>query len=366
MKNYHSLFSLKPTILKRLFISLIFEKSKVIIIKVDIVGGSISGLSTAISLKQHNKTVDITVHEKYKTIGYNHEGRRCGEAYSAEGEWAKWKPVGKSIFNNITKVESIVGDKHYSFSREPGNFFMLNRQEFICQLAREAEKLGVAISTGDMIKSVDELDGNYIVDASGCPSTIKRELKLERGIKGITYQQTLEDCSLFSPNVLKVIITDFSPGYFWIFPRNPEKKEVNIGVGIVIDTDYKLKETLEKFKEEQGIEGKLNYTVGGLVPAGFQRPLRHKNILFVGDAGVGAFPLLGEGIYRALMSGDIAGYCLASDHPEWYTKIIYDKFIGWDIFGKLFLRLTSVLNKVGYRSMFAIYHLYLDSYYSMH
>lgn len=337
-----------------------------IIIKVDIVGGSLGGLSTAISLKQHNKAVNVIVHEKYKTIGYNHEGRRCGEAYSVGGEWAKWKPVGKSIFNNITKVETIVGNKHYASSREPDVFFMLNRQEFICQLAHEAERLGVIIKAGDMIKSIDELDGDYIVDASGCPSTIKRELGLNRGIKGITYQQTLEDCNWFVSNTLKLILNDYSAGYFWIFPRNPEKKEVNLGVGFLMDTNYQLKETLEKFKEEQGIEGKINYTVGGLIPVGFQRPIKYKNILFVGDAGVGSFPMLGEGIYRALMSGDIAGYCLASGHPEWYTKIIYQKFFGWDAVGKTFLRLLSVLNKVGKRSMFAMYHLYLDIWYLHH
>jgi flavin-dependent dehydrogenase len=332
----------------------------VIKIKVDIVGGSLSGLSTAISLKQHNKALDVTIHEKYKTIGYNHEGRRCGEAFRVGVKWAKWKPVGKSIFNNLTKFEAVVGDKLYSFSSKPGIYFMLNRQEFICQFAREAEKLGVNINTGDIIKSVDELDGDYIVDASGCPSTIKRELKLERGIKGITYQQTLEDCNLFVPNLLKIIITGFFPGYFWIFPRNPEKKEVNLGVGTVIDTDYKLKEILEKFKEEQVIEGKVNYIVGGLCPASFQKPLRYKNILFVGDAGIGTSPIMGTGILRALRSGDIAGYCLAAEHPEWYTKIIYQKFIRREVLHKSYLWLTSILNKIGKRSLFAIYHLYLE------
>ena len=39
---------------------------------------------------------------------------------------------------------------------------MLNRQEFICQLAREEKKLGVNISIGDKIKSVYDLDGDFI------------------------------------------------------------------------------------------------------------------------------------------------------------------------------------------------------------
>lgn len=334
-------------------------------IKIDIVGGSLSGLATAIALKKHDNRIDVTVHEKYKTIGHNHEGRRCGEAYTIAGEWSKWKPIDKSIFNDITKVEMVVGDKHYCLSCKRGVIFMLNRQEFICQLADEAKMLGVTISTGDMIKSVDTLDGKYIVDASGCPSTIKRELQLERGMKAISYQQTLEDCNMFFPHVVKCVLTDFSAGYFWIFPRNPKKKEVNLGVGagIATKTDYQLKDILEKFKEDHGIEGKVNYTVGGLIPVGLQRPLRYNNILFVGDAGVGTFPLLGEGIYRALLSGDIAGYCLATHHPERYPKIMYEKFIGWEIAGKLFLRAASVLNKVGYRSLLAMYRLYLDIWY---
>ncbi len=331
-------------------------------IKVDIVGGSIGGLATAISIKRHDSTIDVTVHEKYKTIGYNHEGRRCGEAYTVAGEWSKWKPNETSVFNDITKVEMVVGDKNYRMSCKRGIIFTLNRQEFICQLAREAEKLDVTIIPGETIKSIDALDGTYIVDASGCPSAIRHELQLVGGMKAISYQQTLEDCNVFLPHLLKCVLTDFSAGYFWIFPRNPEKKEVNIGVGVNTTTkpNDKLKDILEKFKERQGIEGKINYTVGGMIPIGLQRPLSYKNILFVGDAGVGTFPLLGEGIYRALLSGDAAGYCLAAQHPERYPKIMYEKFIGWEIFGKTFLRLAYIMNKISYRSLLAMYRLYFD------
>ena len=329
----------------------------------DVIGGSLSGLSTAISLKQHNKSIDVIVYEKNKIIGYNNEGRRCGEAFLWRDECVKWKPVGKSIFNIITKVETIVGHKNYVLSDA---CFMLNRQEFICQLARQAESLGVMIKTDDMIKSINELEGDYIVDASGCPSVIKRELDLNRGIMGVGYQQTLEDCNRFVSNTVQVILTDYFPGYFWIFPRNPDKKEVNLGIGFSRKTNFQLKGTLEKFKEDQEIKGKVNYTVGGLIPVGLQKPLQYNNILFVGDAGVGTFPLSGEGIYRALISGDMAGYCLASGHPKWYTKKIYQRFIRWDVEGKTLLRVASVLNKIGSRSLFVPYHFYLDIWYSYH
>jgi len=317
----------------------------VIDINIDIVGGSFAGLSTAISIKEINKSINVTIHEKHKKIGYNREGRKCGEAHSIEEEWNKWIPDKKSIFNELKIGEITVGDKKTVIQRDPGTAFILNRQEFICQLARNAEKLGVNIQTNDKIKAVNELDGNFIIDASGCPSSIKRELGFNKGIKGVTYQQTLEDSNYFISNTAKVIYLG-SFGYIWIFPRNPEKKEINLGIGFSNNFGYNLKEMLEKFKEENGIKGEINYTLGGLIPLGLQRPLMYKNILFVGDAGVGSFIFSGQGIYRALISGDIAGKCIAKRYPKKYPYIIQKKFIKWDVIGKIFTNVNFVFRKI--------------------
>jgi len=266
----------------------------VIIVKVDIIGGSLSGLSTAISLKKLKKNIDITIYEKYDEIGFNPEGRRCGEGHTVEAEWKNWKPDEKSFFNHVNTVLTYVGNKTYNKKEQPGIGYMLNRQEFIHQLGLQAENLGVKICTGNKIKSENDLNGDYIIDASGCPSTIRRNLGIDKGIKGLSYQQTMEDSNCFISDTLKVFLSD-TAGYYWIFPRNPEIKEVNVGVGILSSLrDVKLKELLESFKESQNIEGKINYTTGGLIPAGLQKPLKYKNILFVGDAGVGTHPILGK------------------------------------------------------------------------
>ncbi len=334
-------------------------------IQVDVVGGSLSGLSAALSLKKLDSTIDVVVHEKYNTIGHNYEGRRCGEGYEIERDWQHWQPTEHSIFNRIQRVETIVGKKTYVAQQAPGAFYMLNRQEFICQLAREAEHLGVQISTGDKIRSVDELDGDYIVDASGCPSTIKKVIGLRQGIVGSTYQQTIEECNWFDPHVIKVIFFDAS-GYYWAFPRDPKKQEVNLGLGIIGGCHQNLKQMLEDFKAYHQIGGRVNYVVGGLIPAGIQRPLRYRNILFVGDAGVGTFPLLGAGIYRALLSGEIAARCLVHRHPEHYPYKIYQAFIKWEVLGKTFLHTSNVLSHIGKHALFAFYHAYLDVWYSFH
>ena len=329
-----------------------------IIIKVDIIGGSFGGLSAAISLKERKKSIDVVVHEKHKKIGYNHEGRRCGEAHTIEKEWKKWKPVGKSIFNEIKTGELIIGGKKLSVNREPNTTFVLNRQEFICQLAQDAEKLGAVIKTDDKIKSAGDLDGDYIIDASGCPSVIKREFGFNRGIKGVTYQETLEDSNFFFPDRIKIYFLG-TAGYYWIFPRNPKKKEINLGIGFSSNFGYNLKEILQSIKKEHNIQGKVNYVAGGLIPLGLQRPFMHKNILFVGDACVGAFIMSGQGIYRALISGDIAGRCIAQGIPKKYSHIINKEFIKWDFIGKGLVYSIHFLRNINPQIVFKILDYYL-------
>ncbi len=328
-------------------------------IRVDIIGGSLSGISAGISLKKNDKSIEVIIHEKHKKIGYNHEGRRCGEAHSVESKWISDIPKGKSIFNNITRFELIIGGRKRIIHREINKTFVLNRQEYIYQLGKQAEKLGVIFLTNDKIKTINELNGDFIIDASGCPSLVKRELGLNRGIKGTTYQHTLENSNYFISDTLKVIYSDFG-GYFWIFPRNSLKNEINLGVGSFTNFNYNLKEMLEKFKEEQQIEGKINYITGGLIPIGIQRPLRYQNILFIGDAGVGTYPISGQGIYRALISGNIAGKFLAMKNPKKYAHMINKIFIRWDLLCKTFLLPNFLFRKINPKLIIALLNRYFD------
>ena len=316
-----------------------------IIIKVDIVGGGLAGLSTAIGIKKRNPLIHVTIYEKNKEIGYNLEGRRCGEAHSITSEWDKWIPEKKSYFNEITKGEFYFGDKKKAYSVPPNTGYMLNRQEFIAQLGREAKKLGTEIRTNEKIKSVEELDSNYIVDASGCPSKIKKSLGLKQKPAAIGYQQTIESSNSFLKDTLKIFyMNEF--GYYWIFPRNPAKKEINLGIGVIGKFDFDLKKKLEEFKEKKKITGKINHVTGGLIPIGLQRPFKHDNILFVGDAGVGTFPLTGQGIYRALLSGDLAARSIVNERIKQYPHLVNFAFIKYDVLCKVFMKTCAVLKNI--------------------
>jgi len=262
-----------------------------------------------------------------------------------EREWKQWVPMGKSVFNSILHADITLGKHHYVAHRSDNEAFILNRQEFICQLARDAEKKGAVLQTNDKVQSIKDLPGDVLVDGSGCPSMVKRELNIKPGYTGKTYQETLQDANCFVGNTIRIIFSQLG-GYFWVFPRNPEKQEVNVGVGVFGDFGYNLREMLHRFQEEQHIHGTVNYVTGGLIPLGLQRPFRFKNILFVGDAGVGAFPFSGQGIYRALMSGYIAGRCIAQNRLEKYPSIIRREFTQWDLMGSLFIKTNVVLRRI--------------------
>jgi flavin-dependent dehydrogenase len=320
----------------------------VIRIKIDIVGGGFGGLCTAITIKRLDKTIQVTVHEKHNQIGYNPEGRRCAEGYNVYPALQEWGPPRNCIFNVIKKCEYIIGNTVHDLpiNRFASSPMTIDRQGFLAHLGKKAEELGVDLQTRDKITSVSDLKGAYIVDASGCPSTIRKDLGRTQGRNAKSYQQTIENCNVFLADTVRFIFKN-SMGYYWIFPRDPAKKEINLGVGILGNFTGNSKELLASFKKEWGIQGDVNYTTGGLIPVGLQKPLTYKNIIFVGDAGVGTFPITGEGVPRAILSGEIAGKCIVSGHVHHYPSLIKRQFLKWDIAGKTCLTAGNILQRIG-------------------
>ncbi len=313
-------------------------------IRVDVIGASLSGVSSAIAIKEHDNSIKVVIHEKNPILAFNPEGRRCGEGFCYFESLKRYKPIGKSIFNNIKKLEMVVDNKKYIYHQLPGVWFILNRQQYIYQLIKKAENLGVEIWAEDKIKSVNDLNGDYIVDGSGCPSIVKKDLNLKMGLISLGYQQTLEKSNHFLKDKLKLFFLG-STGYIWIFPRDPIKKEINLGIGSLINQKQNYKKILEKFKEEKNITGKINYSTGGFIPIGMQKPLKYDNILFVGDAGVGT-SILGEGNIRAIYSGKIAGMCIGKDRVKKYPSLINQTFFKFDLAGTMFLKMHNFFQKI--------------------
>ena len=328
--------------------------------QVDIIGGSLAGLACAITLKKDNPSCDVIVHEKHRRIGFNHEGRRCAEAHTLLGSWAHWKPEPDAVFTDITHGEVFCGNKKQVFEQKPGTGVILNRQAFIAQLGRQAEEYDVHIHTNDKIVSSDELSSDYIVDASGCPSIIKRSWSRYPGLRGFSLQQTIVDSKVCRPNCIEMyFVGDF--GYCWLFPRDISKSEVNVGLVMYGKRwEGSLKQKLEEFKIKRGICGKVSYCSGGLIPCGLQPPFKKKNILFVGDSGVGTFAFSFQGIYRALLSGEIAGRCLAKNKPSDYPKLMISEFGKWEVIGRVFTSSNLIARHISPTLVFGIINSFMQ------
>ena len=333
--------------------------------QVDIIGGGLSGLATALSLKQHDKKIKVIVHEKHKKIGFNTDARRCGEAHHVEQEWKQWTPTKESVCSEIQNGFTYVSGKKIVSKVGHSTAWVLDRPQFIHTMGQRAAHNGIDILTDHKIIDFTDLNGDFIVDASGIPSLVKRQLGIRNIFIGNSYQQTLQDCNAFVEGTVQVYF-DRRVGYYWIFPRCVEKKEVNIGVGFLRIEKHNLKAILEEFKRNHDIEGKINYVTGGLIPFGLQPPLRVDNILFVGDAGVGTFPFNGQGIYRALISGDIAGRCIALGKSQRYSSEIYKTFMKWDLIGKGFLSYNRLLYHFGRSLVLPSWRLFFEFYNMVH
>ncbi len=325
--------------------------------QVDIIGGGLSGLATAISLKQHDASIDVFVHEKHNKIGFNHDARKCGEAHCIESFSLKWKPPEEAIASPVYHGITIAGKKTYRSDRKPGTAWILDRPAYIAYLGRQAAQLGVEFVLNDRITDPFSLSGDVIVDASGCPSLVKKKLGIAHRFLGLGYQETIEHCSAFEACTPKLFFEEHG-GYFWVFPRHPEKEEVNVGIGIFNQIDIKLPVLLKQFKEEKEITGSVNYIAGGLIPGGLQFPLRYKHVVFVGDAGVGTLPINGQGIYRALLSGDTAGKYIAHNDLRGYVHQVIRDFIKMDIVGKSYLRCNRVLSEIDGEAVISSWNWY--------
>ena len=99
-------------------------------------------------------------------------------------------------------------------------------------------------------------------------------------------------------------------GYGWIFPK---RDRISIGIGEFAAQVHNLKGSFSRFVRDVSvqknidIEGRITRINSYILPAGgFDRKIHGDHVLLTGDAAGFVDPFLGEGIYYALKSGEIA------------------------------------------------------------
>ena len=114
---------------------------------INIIGGSLAGLTTALNIKRMNEDLDVTIFEDHKEIGLP---VKCAEGYI--DHFGIGKPPDDCIDMEIKEVRFKFNfekrpDKIFSVPF-PNVFFVMDRTKYEKRLADQCMKLGVNIKTG--------------------------------------------------------------------------------------------------------------------------------------------------------------------------------------------------------------------------
>jgi flavin-dependent dehydrogenase len=116
-------------------------------------------------------------------------------------------------------------------------------------------------------------------------------------------------------------------GYGWIFPK---RDRISIGIGEFAAQAHNLKGSFSRFvravsaQKNIDIEGMITQINSYRIPAGgFDRRIHGDRVLLAGDAAGFVDPFLGEGIYYAVKSGEIAADVAAGAVRDMLLKALW-------------------------------------------
>ncbi|MCP3872099.1 MAG: geranylgeranyl reductase family protein [Desulfobacteraceae bacterium] len=221
----------------------------------------------------------------------------------------------------------------YMTKREDLDLFSLNmviEKGADFRIIKKIHSIEEKQSSVEIRTDVQSFKASYLIGADGANSVVRRFVSETRRTQQTRFYQkqfAIEaDVMMDRPDQYKMEF-DFSKikkGYYWIFPKDDH---VNIGI-YTIDPNLNLKtQDLFEYAEDKLSNNKLGAIKGyPICTGGFNYRPDSKRILLVGDAAGMAERLLGEGIYFAVKSGQLAAWSILESNPEAeFVKELYSK-----------------------------------------
>ena len=208
--------------------------------------------------------------------------------------------------------------------------YMVMRDRFDHFLAKKAQAAGARLLTGERVLDVKEgsegvrvktRDGEYraryLVGADGANGIVGRVLGLtpRRRVAVCVEAEVTTTSSRASEIPSDEVRIEFGTipfGYGWIFPKGDH---LSIGVGGLRKKMGNPRKIYDEFLVDQDLVDALTSESrkGYIIPifAGGRDPIGGQRTLLLGDAAALVDPFLGEGIYYAIRSGQLAAQVLA-------------------------------------------------------
>jgi len=265
-----------------------------------VIGGGPSGSSAAYELASAGW--HVLVADRRKEIG---KPVQCAEFVHRAG----YKGPESAISQPIQKMVTHLPNGQVFYSDSPG--YVIHRDRYDEFLAQKAQKAGAIYAMKTHAQCLENgatflkngsqknLTSRLVIDASGP----KHTLQVARAIQmRVPLGKPIQDIHVW-------LREDIIGGYAWLFPK---QNEANLGLAVTMPAQtVNLNELLFRVFNDIKSEFQLGETpisyFSGLIPVSGLTSLRRENMLFVGDACGITHPVSGEGIYRATLTGELAG-----------------------------------------------------------
>lgn len=198
-----------------------------------------------------------------------------------------------------------------------------NRLDIMAPLIEDGRVIGVRGRHMDGEHTTSDILARITIGAYGSSSSIGRFLGLDKQDlrhTGVAIRAYLEMDKL-EHVVEGYLLSDFMPGYAWIFPVNQQVANVGIGTraDILKGKRLSLLQGLHNFLSSSQILprvsdiSKLNDPKTWMMRFGSQSiPRVYPGAILIGDAGSFVNPLTGEGIFPAMLTARLAAQVVSS------------------------------------------------------
>lgn len=216
-----------------------------------------------------------------------------------------FKEPKEAICQPISNMITHLPDGTTNSSSSPG--YTIHREILDGYLATKAESDGAEY----MMEATGRISDGVITVENGVSNQIKAVVVVDAS--GPTKDESCAHSLQYTLALGKqgrdihVWFKDYVPGgYAWLFPKGDI---ANVGLAAIEPIDLKaaLNRFVESIKGEFGLGDTTFRMTGGRIPTGGPKGLVEGRLMRVGDAAGATHPVSGEGIYRAIVTGRMAG-----------------------------------------------------------